>query len=77
MGVTPGSVGLFGLIHYAMQKEKKQMPSLQVMIDRDLRNAEHIGRHPNINTATTVISHEGCVQFLNSVGLEALVIDCN
>jgi Ala-tRNA(Pro) deacylase len=61
LGVTPGSVSPFGLIHDAEH-------AVRVAIDRDLRAAGRISFHPNINTATVVLSFEGFQRFLDSCG---------
>src|SRR5580765_5184997 len=49
LGVTPGSVSPFGLIH-------DNGHAIHVCLDRDLRSHERISFHPNINTATLVIA---------------------
>jgi Ala-tRNA(Pro) deacylase len=59
LGVTPGSVSPFGLIYDADH-------SVRVAIDRDLRQAENISFHPNINTATVVLSVVDFQRFLQS-----------
>lgn len=61
LGVMPGSVSPFALIN----NEDK---SVRVLVDSGLFNHEKIGFHPNINTATLVISREGFKKFLNSTG---------
>ena len=47
--VTPGSVSPFGLIHDAARH-------VRVVLDRDLKSADRISFHPNINTATLVMA---------------------
>jgi Ala-tRNA(Pro) deacylase len=59
LGVTPGSVSPFGLIHDANH-------AVRVAIDRDLRRARDISFHPNINTATVVLSVADFLRFLDS-----------
>ena len=61
MGLTPGSVSPFGLIHPASR-------DVQVIIDADLRNAERLIFHPNINTASVTISFADLEKFLASRG---------
>ena len=61
MGLTPGSVSPFGLIHPASRE-------VQVIIDADLRNAERLIFHPNINTASVTISFADLERFLASRG---------
>jgi Ala-tRNA(Pro) deacylase len=57
LGLTPGSVSPFGLIHDADG-------SVSVLIDRDLRGAERLIFHPNINTASVVVSWADLERFL-------------
>jgi Ala-tRNA(Pro) deacylase len=61
LGVTPGSVSPFGLIHDAAH-------AVRVAIDRDLRSAQRISFHPNINTATVVVAGEDFRRFLAACG---------
>jgi Ala-tRNA(Pro) deacylase len=61
LGVTPGSVSPFGLIHDAAR-------SVRVVIDRDLGSAEKISFHPNINTATIVLTVADFQRFLAACG---------
>ena len=61
LGVTPGSVSPFGLIHDAAH-------DVRVCLDRDLRLAERISFHPNINTATVVLTFADFERFLASRG---------
>lgn len=61
LGVTPGSVSPFGLIH---DKNKE----LMVLIDQDLPNHPLIGFHPNINTSTVIISYKDFEKFINWSG---------
>jgi Ala-tRNA(Pro) deacylase len=61
LGVTPGSVSPFGLIN-------NQSRDVHVMLDNDLRLAECVSFHPNINTRTLVISREDFDRFLAACG---------
>jgi Ala-tRNA(Pro) deacylase len=61
LGLTPGSVSPFGLINDADQR-------VRVLIDRDLRSAERLIFHPNINTASVVISWPDFERFLAARG---------
>jgi Ala-tRNA(Pro) deacylase len=61
LGVTPGSVSPFGLIHDATH-------DVRVCLDRDLKLAERIAFHPNINTATLVIAFADFERFLAAQG---------
>ena len=61
LGVTPGSVSPFGLIHDATH-------SVRVIVDNDLKNAERLIFHPNDNTASLTISGADFVRFLERQG---------
>ena len=61
LGVGPGSVSPFGLIHNADH-------GVRVAIDRDLRNSDSISFHPNINTATIVLKFTDFQRFLDACG---------
>jgi Ala-tRNA(Pro) deacylase len=61
LGLTPGSVSPFGLIH-------NRDHAVRVFVDRDLKTAERVSFHPNINTATLVISGEDFFRFLEKTG---------
>ena len=61
MGLTPGSVSPFGLLHAASR-------DLEVIIDADLRGADRLMFHPNINTATVTISFADLERFLATRG---------
>jgi Ala-tRNA(Pro) deacylase len=61
LGVTPGSVSPFGLIHDAAH-------DVRVVIDLDLKSADKISFHPNINTATIVLSSADFRRFLDNCG---------
>lgn len=59
LGLTPGSVSPFGLIN-------DEDGSVRVLIDADLRGAERLIFHPNINTASVVVSWQDLEKFLAS-----------
>jgi len=61
LGLTPGSVSPFGLIHDTAH-------SVRVVVDRDLQGAARLSFHPNINTATLVVSKDDFVRFLAACG---------
>jgi Ala-tRNA(Pro) deacylase len=61
LGVTPGSVSPFGLINDAER-------AVRVVLDRDLKSAERLSFHPNINTRTLVVSGEDFRRFLEASG---------
>ena len=57
LGLTPGSVSPFGLINDADG-------SVRVLIDRELKGAGRLIFHPNINTASVVVSWNDLERFL-------------
>ncbi len=61
MGLTPGSVSPLGLIHPGSRQ-------VRVIIDADLRGADRLIFHPNINTASVTISFADLEKFLASRG---------
>src|SRR5688572_2721111 len=61
LGVTPGSVSPFGLLHEGSRQ-------VLVIIDKDLRNAERLIFHPNDNTASVAISFADLEKFLATRG---------
>jgi Ala-tRNA(Pro) deacylase len=61
LGLTPGSVSPFGLMNDVTK-------GVQVVIDDDLRRAERLIFHPNINTASVTISFADLERFLASRG---------
>ena len=67
LGLTPGSVSPFGLIN-------DQEKHVVVYVDQELRNAERLGFHPNINTITITLSFGDFEKFLKSVGNEYLYL---
>jgi len=61
LGLTPGSVSPFGLIN---DKENH----VHVFLDENLKKSKTISFHPNINTASIVISYTDFERYLNSLG---------
>ena len=61
LGLTPGSVSPFGLIN---DRER----AVRVVLDRDLKSAVRLSFHPNINTATYVVSAADFERFLGACG---------
>jgi Ala-tRNA(Pro) deacylase len=61
LGLTPGSVTPFGLIN-------DQDSEVYLFIDANLKKAERISFHPNINTATIVIDFGDFIRFLDWTG---------
>lgn len=61
LGLTPGSVSPFGLIH-------NRDHQVRVAVDRDLKRATRISFHPNINTVTLTLAFADFEKFLASTG---------
>jgi Ala-tRNA(Pro) deacylase len=61
LGVAPGSVSPFGLINDASH-------DVRVFLDADLKAAERISFHPNINTVTVVLAFTDFERFLAARG---------
>ena len=61
LGLEPGSVSLFGLIH-------DQEDHVHVFLDEELKKAERLSFHPNLNTASLVIRFEDMMKFLRWSG---------
>ncbi len=61
LGVTPGSVSALGLIH-------DRTHAVRVCIDEELKRTPKISFHPNINTATLVLSFADFERFLAAAG---------
>jgi len=82
LGLHPGSVSPFGLIHdmdIAQTADPKELfPNghrVKFFIDRDLQKAERVSFHPCDNTASVVVSHDGFMKFLALWGGEYGWID--
>jgi Ala-tRNA(Pro) deacylase len=61
LGLEPGSVSPFGLIN---DTEK----NVHLFIDEKLQESERLAFHPNVNTATLVISKTDFLRFLDHTG---------
>lgn len=61
LGLTPGSVSPFGLLNDRSRR-------VQVVLDADLRRAERLIFHPNVNTASVTISFADLERFLAAQG---------
>ena len=61
LGLEPGAVSPFGLIN-------DRDHEVQVLIDEDLKKAETVNFHPNVNTATVGISFSDFSKFLKDCG---------
>jgi Ala-tRNA(Pro) deacylase len=61
LGLEPGSVSPFGLIN---DKEN----NVHLFIDEKLKESDRLAFHPNINTASLVISRSDFIKFLEYTG---------
>lgn len=61
LGLTPGSVSPFGLIHDTNRH-------VHLFIDKDLETSERISFHPNLNTASLVIKYSDFLKYLEYAG---------
>jgi Ala-tRNA(Pro) deacylase len=59
LGLTPGSVSPFGLLHDAAG-------SVAVIVDQDLRAADRLIFHPNVNTASVSLARADFERFLTT-----------
>ena len=59
LGLTPGSVSPFGLIH-------DRDHAVYVVLDRDFQSATRLAFHPNINTLTFTIAAADFQKFLDA-----------
>ncbi len=57
LGLTPGAVSPFGLIN-------DRAKAVRVLLDERLRSAARVGFHPNVNTATVVLTLSDFERFL-------------
>lgn len=68
MGVRPGAVSLFGLLH----PEAKQV---KVVVDRTLTSLPEVGFHPNDNTSTIFIPGEAIERIIQATNHKYAVLD--
>lgn len=61
LGLKPGSVSVFGLVH-------DENHEVIVFLDENLQKAAKISFHPNLNTASLVISYPDFIKFLDWTG---------
>ncbi len=61
LGVEPGSVSPFGLIN-------DHENHVHLFIDKKLKDFERLAFHPNVNTATLIISWHDFIRFLDHTG---------
>ena len=79
LGLLPGSVSPFGLINDMNLTDSEGVSAkelfenghrVKLFLDSDLRNSERLSFHPCDNTASTVVSNEGFMKFLQLWGGE-------
>lgn len=63
--VTPGSVSIFGIMYQTNTK---------LYIDPAIIDQPSIGRHPNDNTMTLVLSYQELLKFLRMVGVKPVIL---
>ena len=68
LGIEPGAVSLMALVNDPEH-------SVEVLIDRDIWQAEAVHCHPLVNTATLVIPLTGIRKFLEATGHTARIVD--
>ncbi len=61
LSLEPGSVSPFGLINDTVKH-------VHLFIDENLKNCKKLAFHPNVNTATLVISQADFIRFLDYTG---------
>ena len=68
LGITPGSVNAFAVMN-------DTTGNVSVILDTALRTATHINCHPMTNMATTSISREDLLAFMQAIGHPVRWID--
>lgn len=61
LGVAPGAVGIFGLVNDVQH-------TVVVVLAQSLTTVDRLGFHPNINTATVLISGSDMLKFIRWAG---------
>jgi len=68
VNLIPGSVSIFGAIYI---KDK----NVKLILDKQVWEAEIVGFHPNVNTATLELSHDNLEKFYNSLKCEKEIME--
>ena len=68
LGVTPGSVTAFALMNDTSRR-------VTFVLDKALLAREPLNFHPLINTATTTVSAEGFLRFLDAIEVTPVLVD--
>ncbi len=58
LNATPGSVSIFNMIY---------SNSVHLILDKKIWDAESVGFHPNVNTATLELDHQNFVKYYESL----------
>jgi Ala-tRNA(Pro) deacylase len=66
LGLKPGSVTIFALI---------RNPDVKLLLDKEIWDANKIGFHPNVNTATLELTHASFEKFYSSLSNTKEVIE--
>ena len=68
LGVTPGSVTLFGILNDTDQ-------NVTLVIDKTLTESDIVNFHPLLNDATTAISSADMIKFSKATGHDPVILD--
>jgi Ala-tRNA(Pro) deacylase len=68
LGVTPGSVTALALVNDRGRR-------VRFVLDKALADSDPVNFHPMTNTATTALPRDSFMKFLDSIGVEAMVVD--
>jgi len=68
LGITPGAVSLLAMVNDAEN-------AVEVVIDEQVWQADHVKCHPLVNTATLRISHAGFAKVIEATNHRHTVID--
>lgn len=69
LGITPGAVTVFALIN------DREAQRVRVALDRQLMEMSPINAHPLHNEATTAISRENLLRFVEACGHDPVMVD--
>lgn len=67
VNLIPGSVSIFGMVNCS--------GDVKLIIDKEVWEAEKVGFHPNVNTATIVVTHENLKRYYGSLDCEKEVLE--
>lgn len=69
LGVIPGAVSILALYH------DRERHNVEVVVDREVWEADTVQAHPMVNTATVSMSKADLERFLEATGHEARVME--